>query len=193
MEKSYKLKVFCTFSSSAYKNNKKSLDKFIKMLETELDFFIEYRWFDNIDNDDYVKIFENSQTYLKKADLVVAEASAQSISVGQQLSLSKQLKKPTLVCIKRSNNESKPALLEGGQGPLFKILYYDNNRDLMVKIDNVLNKMLKKNQSALVKINFIATKQIKEKIFEISKSSNKSQSEILRNIVEKWIEQNNQQ
>ena len=87
------------------------------------------------------EIYNRDIRWIKACDLVVAEVSTASLGVGYELCYAEHLGIPIIVLYDKSINVS--AMILGNE--YFDLISYDNDEDLLVKLDNKV-KVLKKNK-----------------------------------------------
>ena len=87
------------------------------------------------------EIYNRDIRWIKACDLVVAEVSTASLGVGYELCYAEHLGIPIIVLYDKSINVS--AMILGNE--YFDLIPYDNDEDLLVKLDNKV-KVLKKNK-----------------------------------------------
>lgn len=181
-------KVFVTFSNQAFQSNPKFYYDFIDIIESNCGFEVPYRWFKESIPDPPKKIYRNSLLAIRTADICIAEASSGSIGVGQQISYAIQHKKLVVICLKKElEKTNKHFFLKGTTSPTVSSIYYESLADLKKILCDKLNSSY---IERLEKFNFLATVKEKKVLYQQSLKQDISQSELLRNIIDEWIEKN---
>ncbi len=180
--------VFLTFSNKEYRQSPSKYDNLISLIEKDCNCEIRHKWFEEDPGRTPEQIYNRSLIAIKAADIFIAEISSRSTSIGSQISYALNLKKPVFALLDESTETSKDSLfLKGIQSPYLKIIYYNNLNDLSQSLCNAINTL---KPDKLEKFNFVATKSIKESLFSESRKRGMSVSQLLRHIIEEWI--NNQ-
>lgn len=189
MKKSTQKKTaFVTFSGRAMKTNPKLYHALIDAIEKGCNCVIKYRWFESKEEKTPKEIYETSLTSIREADIIIVEASLNSIGVGQQLAYAIQLKKPTIICIDaNSDKTTTSSFLKGTPSSNVLFVYYSDLKDLKKRLSTIVSSL---ERLILEKFNFVATKKQKEFLLEESKKRNISKSELLRMIIDEWIANN---
>ena len=92
-------------------------------------------------NNSKSEIYHRDIKWIKTCDMVIAEVSTPSLGVGYELCYAEHLGIPIIVLYDKSINVS--AMILGNE--YFDLISYDNDEDLLVKLDNKV-KVLKKNK-----------------------------------------------
>lgn len=179
--------MFAYFSASSHflDKNKDLYNKIIKILSNS-GYSLISNWVNDKIKLNPELLFEQATDDIKKSDLLVAEITNPSTSVGQQISLALSQKIPVIILI-RSGIKYEPRFTFGMKSPYIKIIRYDS-----FSLEDGLKKNLnniKKNK--FVKFNFVTTREINNFLEETSKEKNISKSEFLRKIIEDWKNKNN--
>lgn len=179
-------KIFLTFPSQRAMNGDKNINNIIETIDKSSKYKIIYRWFDTkkLKKTNHYEIYETSIKTLLRADLLIAEISTPSIGVGQQIAVAMFHKIPVLI-LAESKNKNTPSFIKGIKSTSVSFLYYDKKTDI---INNLLPMIKSKINDSFEKLNFIATKSIKEFLIKESRKLKISQSELLRQIIIDWKE-----
>lgn len=115
---------------------------------------------------------------IKKSDVVVAEVSAQSLSVGHELTEAMTLNKPLVVLYTGKN---RPGLLFGSMYDKMQIIQYDK--------DDLRNKLIKAIEEAMkhadVRFNFFVSPKILNYLDWVAQKRMIPRSVFLRNLIER--------
>lgn len=177
-------KAFFTFSKKAYLENPGLFEGIVKTLEKECGYTIDYKWYAEKGSASAESIFQDSLQAMRKATVVVAEASSRSTSIGSQISYALNLKKPVIVFFSDTLSKGESLFLKGMKSPFLKIIYYKDFADLRASLIKALGSMP---EERLEKFNFIASKSIKEALAKESERRDISTSQLLREIIEAWL------
>lgn len=80
------------------------------------------------------KIYEQDMSWLKEADLVIAECSTPSLGVGYELATAEKLGKPVFIFYRKSLSQLS-AMLTGDD--YFHIFSYETEEELYAKLDEI--------------------------------------------------------
>jgi hypothetical protein len=118
-----------------------------------------------------------------RADIVIMEATNYRFPEGFYISEALRLKKPVLL-VTRENVRNR--VLYGIKHKLLSIHHYDNVEDLK----KIVNKFIKANTIATkdLRFNFFIDRQIYTYLREVSYETGKNKSEIIRELLEKEID-----
>jgi hypothetical protein len=180
------MKTFLTFSSKAFRKNKKGYFKLVKLVE-ELGLEIADRWFEALEESS-VEVYERSLRELKKTDLLIADVTYPSVGVGQQIEAAKRWSKKIIILFK-NNGHTAPNLVTSLRGRNISFVRYNRYSTLKSELEILLPKI---KASDLEKLNFISTKLQKKLLLEESKKLHISQSELLRSIIDEWVRRKNE-
>ncbi len=171
------------FSSTAYWKNSSYYFSFIKSVE-DSGLQIIYRWFDNPKKANPKKVYSETLKSIREADLMVAESSASSTGVGQQISYALAQKKPVIICINKKDGQNNMIFLKGTSSPYSTQLFYSNFTDLKKQLKSHLKKI---KETKFEKFNFLSTVTSKNILTRESRKRGISSSELLREILDDWI------
>lgn len=117
---------------------------------------------------------------IKKSDVLIAEISLPSSSVGYQIALALSEKKPVLCLYSNEFGVKKPpSVIEANNSPLLTICEYSRKT-----VDTIISRFLTARIGRkLIKFNFIITSEINEYLEWASKDGKFSKSDILRDKV----------
>lgn len=165
-------------------SDKSSLDKIISSLK-KIGYDIAWKWFEsgNLTNKE---IYERSLNSIFASDVLVAEITYPSTGVGQQIALASSKGVPVLCLI--NNHPSKKAepssFALGSDSQLIRFANYD-----LDNIQDVLEKEMQQiHLHKFEKFNFISTVEINRKLEEVANSERLSKSQLLRRIINEWME-----
>ncbi|RLC34473.1 hypothetical protein DRH14_02915 [Candidatus Shapirobacteria bacterium] len=117
---------------------------------------------------------------LKKVDVVVAEVSYSSLSVGYEISVALELGKPVVVLYLA---DRAPLLLEGNKNDKLLLVEYDE-KSLEKVLDKVIEEARKK---ADVRFNFFVSAKILSYLDWVAKTKRIPRSVFLRNLIERQM------
>lgn len=135
---------------------------------------------------EWIQLYRESVEAINKADVVIAETSVPSFSVGYQVALAAKMKKPTLVLNREGVERSFFASgIETG------IEYRKYNKDNLSKITR---DFLQENNISVkdMRFNFFIDRQIYNYLRWTALKTGKTKAEILRSLVAKEIEDSQQ-
>ena len=178
------MKVYFSASSSKLSENKQLYLKIIEVI-TKSGGSIISNWIEDRAKLNAEEMFDQTISDIKQADLLVAEMTYPSTSVGQQIALALSWKIP-VIALKRSDINRGSRFTLGTKSPYLKIIKY-NLSSLEKYLKNSLNEIKK---SRYIKFNFITTREIGDFLDQKSQEKGFSKSELLRKIVEEWKSQN---
>lgn len=137
---------------------------------------------DRMNQEERVKFHKKIMDQIKKTDLVVAEITSQSISVGFLISMAIELKKPTVLLYKGSNEPNLLSTLEKSEELI--VGRYSGVGD----IKSVLSKLIDdaKDKSD-VRFNFFVSPQILSYLDWVAKEKRIPRSVFLRDLIEKQM------
>lgn len=180
--------VFVTFSSKYLKTQTSPTYQDFVSVVKKTGFNILHEWYAKEDGRTPEMIHSEAVEAIREADCLIAEASIDSIGVGQQITYALQKKKPVILCMKKSRaQKNNLTFLKGTKSKKIQFAYYADLADLAEQLEQIFNEV---EQPTSEKFNFIATSKLKAIISEESQKQQISQSELLRNIVEEWVEKN---
>jgi len=184
-------KVFITFSKTAYTANPRFYAPIVEVLMRIPDTILEHRWFEpkNVQSpaeNEGASLHQRSLSAIAECDIFIAEISKNSTSVGLQISSALQKKKLTLLCMQEKFKHKKVfSFLKGTRATYLHFVYYKNLEDFEEQIENLIQNY--SNTDKLMKFNFVTSERIKKILLQESKKRDLSASELLRNIIEDWI------
>ncbi len=182
------VKTYVVFSNSAYRKNPDFYRAFVRAVESVRGVQIKDRWFERQEKELPRKIYLETLRAIRDSNVVIAETSAKSTGVGQQIAYAIAQKKQTFICMsKKSHPSGNNVFLHGTISPFSHNLYYGNFQELERLLSQGISKM---SNQRLEKFNFIASRHTKEILRRESAKHGISQSELLRRIIEEWAEKN---
>lgn len=131
---------------------------------------------------DWKKINEEAMGALARADVVIIEATAKTLSVGYQLASAIQQKKPVLVLTK--NNSLSGTFGSGISSDLVRFAEYDDDN-----LEKIISDFLRDNtiDTKDMRFNFFINRPIYNYLRWASFKTGKTKAEILRELVEREI------
>jgi hypothetical protein len=135
---------------------------------------------------DWPVLYKDTVEAITRADVVIAETSVQSFGVGYQVALAIQLKKPTLLLQKEDSDSFVFASGIPQQNATHKT--YDD-----AGLPDIIKDFLSENdiQSKDMRFNFFIDRKIYNYLRWTSAKSGRTKAEILRDLVEKEIDREN--
>jgi hypothetical protein len=132
--------------------------------------------------------YSSSSTYfstMKKianADMVIADCSVRSMTMGHILSYALSLKKPCLLLAKAKESDPQDLFIAGNDSPLLRVKVYKNN-----EIEKIVRDFLRKaSQDERVRMNFVLEKEVNDRLEWLSFYTKKSKTEIVRNAINNY-------
>jgi hypothetical protein len=132
--------------------------------------------------------YSSSNTYfatmkkLAKADMVIADCTVHSMTMGHILSYALSLKKPCLLLAKTKESDPQDLFISGNDSPLLHVKIYDDN-----KIEKIVRDFLRKaGQDDHVRLNFVLEKEVSNRLDWLSFYTKKSKTEIIRNAINNY-------
>jgi hypothetical protein len=135
--------------------------------------------------DDWSSVYQESLEAIAKSDVVIAEASNESFSLGYQVSYAMQQKKPILLLHKK--NAVKDVFAQGLTGTYVLHKEYDDETEL----DEMISQFLEDNRldNKDLRFNFFIDRQIYNYLRWASFRTGKTKAEILREMVQREIKE----
>ncbi|MBU2592856.1 MAG: nucleoside 2-deoxyribosyltransferase [Patescibacteria group bacterium] len=128
--------------------------------------------------EDAIRIYRKLNQMIKQADVIVAEVSHQSVSVGHEISLALENGKPVIALY---SIDKAPSLLAGNPNELLQVIKYN-----MEDLEKVVKKaILKAAEKADVRFNFFVTPKILAYLDWLSQKKRIPRAVYLRNLIEK--------
>lgn len=135
---------------------------------------------DGLSEEDRVKFHKGIIDYIKKADIVVAEATSQSMGVGYLVSMALDFSKPTILLFKGDKQPNILSFIE--QSDRLFVCKYGDGIDLKTILSEKLGVA---KGSADVRFNFFVSPKILEFLDWIAKDRKVPRSVFLRDLIEK--------
>lgn len=135
---------------------------------------------DSLSEDKKVQFHKNVMDQVKKADLVVAEITSQSLSVGFLISMSLDLSKPTILLYRGSSKPNIISTLE--QSDKLLVGSYSELGDIEKVLSDYLDKARGKSD---VRFNFFVSPKILNYLDWIAQKRMIPRSVFLRNLIER--------
>lgn len=148
-----------------------------------LDSFILQKQKNSEYSPDWSEVMEDTHEAIKRADLVVIEATAYGLSQGYQVGFALKHKKPTLLLSRKSFQGNMGF---GIRSKFFSIGTYDNENALV----DILKRFIEQNDVSLkdLRFNFFINRDIYQYLRQISYETGKNKSEIIRQVIEREME-----
>lgn len=129
-------------------------------------------------------IYKSLKERIESSDCVIAEISESSISLGIQIQHALQNDIPVLCLFKDTSELDLPLLIRDYESPLFfKHTYTDGS------LKKVITQFLRDFPKSRIKFNLFITHKINSYLQNKASKTNKAKSEIIREIIEKAIEE----
>lgn len=133
--------------------------------------------------DNWNSFFTQAKKNLKKADLVVVEASTLDFTQGFFTSQALKSKKPTLVLLK---GDATNTPLTSIKDPLLSVCSYTDNDSLEDELSDFLQKNMITTKD--LRFNFFIDRQIYSYLRQTSYETGRNKSEIIRQVIEEEID-----
>ncbi|EDK72537.1 hypothetical protein TM7_0333, partial [candidate division TM7 genomosp. GTL1] len=182
--------------TGSMKNLSEDLPYFKKILEViKRDNQVAYEWVEDVykhkvehqldeEDIDWGPIFQQNMEAIARADIVIVEATNMRFSQGYQAAITLQQKKPLLVLMRNINAKGK--LVSGIPDELISVKTYTNT----LSLEKILTEFLKDNDmtSKDMRFNFFIDRPIHNYLRWASFKTGKTKAEILRELVQREIE-----
>ena len=133
-------------------------------------------------------IYNTTTSAIKHSDLVVAEVSFPSTSVGEQIAYASSLGVHVVCLYDKQIMKAKSRYLIGTKSEFIKVVEY--NQESIEQIIRDAIHLAVKNE--FVKFNFISTARLNALLNQESKKLHESKSHLLRSILQEWFGRNHQ-
>ena len=132
---------------------------------------------------DWPKIMNETVEAIKRADLVIIEATEYSLNQGLQVGVALRYKKPTLLLSRRSLQGN---MCSGIRSKLYIMMMYKEIRELL----DIVKSFIEQNEvpSKDLRFNFFINRNIYHYLREVSYATGKNKSEIIREVIERDME-----
>jgi len=131
---------------------------------------------------DMSDIFEESLSAINEADRVIFSGDNTTMSVGYQLSIALNKKKPVLLLVRGKNINKARLYVYGSNNPLLEIKTYSNIETLTERIESFLEKDFAKKK---VRMNFFLEEELHDKIEQQAKETGKTKTDIIKEALKK--------
>lgn len=183
------LRVFFTCASDFLKSHEKTVLQILSQLDKQnciiLHDWVRDRGKQRPLNSSY--IYNTVTSAIKHSDLVVAEISFPSTSVGEQITYASSLGIQVMCLYDKQIMKTPSRYLVGTKSKFIDVIEY-NRENLESVIKNTIYSAVKNN---FVKFNFISTVRLNTLLDQESKKLRLSKSHLLRSILLEWFEKNN--
>ncbi len=132
-------------------------------------------------------VYDYQLSMIDKSDLLLADINTQSVTIGYQINYAISKKIPVLVIHKKDDNHVLPVVLTSNHKGLLSIIHYESLDDLESK----LSLQIKNLRSGSLKFNFYIDLSQYNFLERESKEKNIPKSELLRKIIQDYINSNN--
>lgn len=129
-----------------------------------------------------ISVYKLQTSLIDQSDILIAEVSRESITVGYQIDYAIRKKIPVLVLVKKNSKNVLPVMLTNSHYGLLTVEKYSSSEDLR----RILKNFSKSVVGGRIKFNFFINMPIHSYISKRAIKESKSKSEILREIV--WSE-----
>ena len=135
-------------------------------------------------DEDWGRIFQENMAAIARADVVIIEATNMRFAQGYQAAIALQQKKPLLILLR--NKTAKGKLVSGISDELMSVRTYTDKE----KLDEIIEVFLKDNLMTAkdMRFNFFIDRPIHNYLRWASFKTGKTKAEILRELVQKEIE-----
>lgn len=137
-----------------------------------------------LDKSDQRAYFRKMQSRIKSADVMVAEVSFPTASIGYEIAYALENEKPVLVLRQMDNSQKLGAIFEGNTSEKFIVREYslDNLEQIITKNIGIMKEMLD------VRYNFFITREIVHYLNHVAKTKRIPRSVYIRNLIEHEID-----
>lgn len=187
------MKIYFTGSTSQ-ESNKKRYKKIIDIIEKQGHKNINYIYFPT-DSKKYKEaekklsgknVYDYQTSLMNKADVLIADISTPSITVGYQIDYAINKKIPTIVIYKKSKDFRLPVVLTHPHFGLLKIEEYNDTDELK----SILERALEDIKSGAIKFNFYINLQLHNYLNRRAAHEGASKSDVIRDIIEDEMRKN---
>lgn len=126
-----------------------------------------------------ISVYELQTSLIDQADILIADVSRESITVGYQIDYAIRKKIPVLVLSNKNSEHTLPVMLTNDHFGLLTVEKYSSESE----IRQILNNFAKTVISDRIKFNFFINIPIHNYISKRAQKENKNKSEIIREII----------
>lgn len=182
----HNLSAFISFSSARFEDH--SAEQLFDAIKAS-GVRVPYEWHKVPITEKPTRYFQTILSEIDKADVLIADVTLRSTGVGQHLSFAYQKRKPLILLIEKTEaNPEYSYFITSLPKRSFHQVVFSNFEDLTMQLQKLLPQI--KVKEKLQKFNFIATQEIKQVLLSEAEKLKLSSSELLRSIVEEWIDTN---
>lgn len=142
--------------------------------------------YENILVNNELSVYQLQTSLIDQSDVLIAEISRESITVGYQIDYALRKKIPVLVLVNKNCTNTLPVMLTSNHYGLLTVEKYSSSEDVRQILKNFTNSVVPDK----IKFNFFINIQIHNYISKRANKENKTKSEIIREIITKEIKQN---
>lgn len=183
------MRIYFTASLRGNKNHFKRIVEYLQDLghnvESDHVLKLDSDFVDSVDDDYRVKYYRNMLKTISSSDMVVAEVTESSTSIGHEVTVALEKGKPVVgLCYK----DDVPTIFKAIRDERFHILTYDDTGE---KLERDLKRMIKKAQKTMdIRFNFFISPEIARYLDWLNKYKRIPRSVYLRDLIEKEMEEN---
>ena len=180
--------IFFTCASTFLKRHKKTALQILSQLDNQ-NCIVLHDWVRARRKQRFLNsssIYNTATSAIKHSDLLVAEVSFPSTSVGEQIAYASSLGIQVMCLYDKKIMKTKSRYLVGTKSEFVNLIEY--NRD---NLDQLIRTTIYSTiKNSFVKFNFISTVRLNTLLSRESKKLHLSKSHLLRSILQEWFERN---
>lgn len=183
------LRVFFTCASAFLKSHKKIILRILSQLDKQ-NCIVLHDWVRSREKqqpNNSFSIYNTATSAIKHSDLVVAEISFPSTSVGEQIAYASSLGIQVICLYDKQIMKTPSRYLVGTKSKFVNVVEY--NREILESV--IRNAIYTKVKNNFMKFNFISTVRLNVLLTQKSNKLCVSKSHLLRSILLEWFEKNN--
>ena len=131
-----------------------------------------------------VSVYDRQTSLISKSDMLIADITEESVTVGYQIEYAIGKKIPVLVLLGPRNNYRTPVMLTSDHFGLLTVKKYKTLKE----VKKILDEFTKSVTTGKIKFNFFLNIPLHNYITKRSVKENKTKSEIIREILQKELE-----
>lgn len=133
-----------------------------------------------------ISVYDLQMSLIDQADILIADVTTESVTVGYQVSYAIRKKIPVLVLVNSDNERSISVVLTDDHLGLLTIEKYTTEVD----IKQILKKFVKNAISERIKFNFFLNIPIHNYITKRASNEGKNKSQVIRDIIQEEMQKN---
>jgi len=133
-----------------------------------------------------ITVYKLQTSLIDQADILIADVSRESTTVGYQINYVVRKKIPVLVLVNKNSEHTLPVMLLSDHNELLTVEEYETEADIKQILDNYAKSVV----SDKIKFNFFINIPIHNYISKRATKENKNKSEIIREIILEEIKRN---